>query len=196
MAVRFSERERDKIVQALLSSAQAHAAHDGLKKTTVDELAAEAGISKGAFYSFYPTKEHLFLDMLEHWHKDVAEKAAAAMRLNAALPDRQRAAETLKATVRAMRESPLARFQQRDVPLLMRKIPESLWREHYQSDEAFVRGLIADMGVQLTAPEEVVFSAVRILFLSQLTAEQAGPGYERAVDALIDGAVLLLLQEK
>ena len=46
MAVGFTERERTGIVEALRQAAIRCAILKGMKKTTVDELAAEAGISK------------------------------------------------------------------------------------------------------------------------------------------------------
>lgn len=64
MAVGFTTKERESITEALLRAAGRHAALSGMKKTSVDELCAEAGISKGAFYSFYPSKEHLFLTVM------------------------------------------------------------------------------------------------------------------------------------
>ena len=70
MAVGFTTKERESITEALLRAAGRHAALSGMKKTSVDELCAEAGISKGAFYSFYPSKEHLFLTVMERWQED------------------------------------------------------------------------------------------------------------------------------
>lgn len=40
----------------------------GMRQTTVDQLVEAAGISKGAFYKFYSSKEMLFLDLLEDLH--------------------------------------------------------------------------------------------------------------------------------
>ena len=45
MAVSFSEKEKTGIITALRLAAGRHAASVGMRKTTVDELAAEAGIT-------------------------------------------------------------------------------------------------------------------------------------------------------
>ena len=102
MAVSFTEKERVGIVAALRRAAARHAAEEGMRKTTVDELTVEAGISKGAFYKFYPSKEHLFLDMLEQWHMEISRKTERAMAENPALPAQQRAALLLKTAWRVM----------------------------------------------------------------------------------------------
>ena len=78
MAVSFTPKERHGIVNALREAARKNAASVGMRKTTVDELAEEAGISKGAFYKFYQSKEHLFLDMLEQWYQQIYEGTAQA----------------------------------------------------------------------------------------------------------------------
>ena len=56
MATAFSPQERERIRDSLLDAALKSAASLGMRHATVDELAREAGISKGAFYRFYPSK--------------------------------------------------------------------------------------------------------------------------------------------
>ena len=79
MATAFTEQEKQQILRRLRQEARRCASHIGMKKTTVDQLAESAGISKGAFYKFYPTKEALFLEVLEEWHSELYEKAAQAV---------------------------------------------------------------------------------------------------------------------
>ena len=88
MAVGFTEKERMGIVEALRQAAIRCAILKGMKKTTVDELAAEAGISKGAFYKFYPSKECLFLDMLEQWHSAIEQQVLQVIRENPGIAPR------------------------------------------------------------------------------------------------------------
>ena len=66
----FSEHEKETIRAQLREKARKLFEKQGLKKTTVDELAQAAGISKGAFYLFYESKEELFLEILEALEAD------------------------------------------------------------------------------------------------------------------------------
>ena len=50
MATAFSPRERERIRDSLLDAALKSAATQGMRHATVDGLAREAGISKGAFW--------------------------------------------------------------------------------------------------------------------------------------------------
>ena len=53
----------------------------GLKKTNVEEIAEAAGISKGAFYIFYESKEALFMDVIEQAEIRFRQEVLAAVDL-------------------------------------------------------------------------------------------------------------------
>ena len=61
----FTEQERATIRARLLERSQRLFETRGLRKTSIDEIANEAGISKGAFYQFFDSKEALCLELLE-----------------------------------------------------------------------------------------------------------------------------------
>ena len=71
MAVPFSKSKRDEIAEKLKEGARIFASQKGMKKTSVDSLVEYAGISKGAFYNFYGSKDELFLEVVEDWHTDI-----------------------------------------------------------------------------------------------------------------------------
>lgn len=63
---------------ALLASAMRVFAEKGLHRASIDDIAADAGFTKGAFYANFKSKEALFLDLLDlHF----AERLAAIERL-------------------------------------------------------------------------------------------------------------------
>lgn len=65
MAKSFSESEKINIKEKLISACEISWSKYGYKKTSIDELCAKAGISKGAFYIFYESKELLFCDTMD-----------------------------------------------------------------------------------------------------------------------------------
>ncbi len=67
MPTAFTQHERAHIRAALQSKGYELFAAYGIKKTSVEELAKSAGISKGAFYLFYDSKEELFFELLEQY---------------------------------------------------------------------------------------------------------------------------------
>lgn len=64
MARSFTEQEKQNIQSKLLTECEKSWAKFGYKKTSIDELCIKAGISKGAFYAFFESKEALFCDTL------------------------------------------------------------------------------------------------------------------------------------
>jgi AcrR family transcriptional regulator len=53
----------------ILDAAVRRFAISGYEATSVDEICTEAGVSKGAFYHHFPTKQSIFLALLESWLK-------------------------------------------------------------------------------------------------------------------------------
>ena len=64
MARSFTEREKENIKRSLQESCKQSWTQYGYKKTSVDDHCKQAGISKGAFYLFFESKEALFCEVL------------------------------------------------------------------------------------------------------------------------------------
>lgn len=61
----FSDVQKDKITKALLETGKAFFSQYGIKKTSVSDLTKAVGISQGAFYNFFPSKEMLYYAVLK-----------------------------------------------------------------------------------------------------------------------------------
>src|SRR5215469_6764797 len=62
---RISQARRAERRSDLLMAAWRCAARKGYRDTTVDDICAEAGLSKGAFYGYFGSKQDLLLGLLE-----------------------------------------------------------------------------------------------------------------------------------
>ena len=62
---RISETVRDERRQQFIQGAWRCAARKGYRDTTVDDVCAETGLSKGAFYGYFDSKQALLLALLE-----------------------------------------------------------------------------------------------------------------------------------
>lgn len=67
----FSEQEKNNIREKLINSCRESWEKYGYKRTNIDELCSIAGISKGAFYIFFGSKEFLFLETLSVIQKNL-----------------------------------------------------------------------------------------------------------------------------
>jgi len=70
----FSEEQKKIINERLKKEGLKLFEKYGLQKTTVEEIAKNSGISKGAFYLFYPSKESLFFEIIEKIERDFKKK--------------------------------------------------------------------------------------------------------------------------
>jgi len=75
----------------LLQAAERLFAHDGFEAARLEDIAAEAGYTRGAFYANFESKEDIFFALLEHW---VAQRIGE---VNALLRQHPGAAEQLRA---------------------------------------------------------------------------------------------------
>ncbi|MHB8065208.1 MAG: TetR/AcrR family transcriptional regulator, partial [Ruminiclostridium sp.] len=119
----------------------------GMRKTTVDQLADRSGISKGAFYKFYATKEHLFFEILEDWHTEVYGSALQILLTRTDLSDKKRMMEAILQACSVMEKNSMVDFIENDMPYLLRKIPNEDLKKHYHSDDIHIEELIEHSGI-------------------------------------------------
>ena len=67
----YSNEERQNIKERLKCEANILMREKGVKKTTVDELVKRVDIPKGTFYLFYSSKEELFFEVSQNYHKKI-----------------------------------------------------------------------------------------------------------------------------
>ncbi|MFX1587393.1 MAG: TetR/AcrR family transcriptional regulator [Promethearchaeota archaeon] len=70
----FTSEERKIIENNLVEKGTEFFGTYGLKKTNVEDITNAVGIAKGSFYSFYNSKEELFLDVLKQAEEKLIKK--------------------------------------------------------------------------------------------------------------------------
>ncbi len=76
--VLLPKRAQKKQTRALLVDAALRVfAERGYEEATVDDIAAAAGYSKGAYYFHFASKEDIFLELLERWIGEQTERLRA-----------------------------------------------------------------------------------------------------------------------
>jgi AcrR family transcriptional regulator len=85
---KISDRDREVRRQRIVDAAWRRLEMTGYHETSVDDVCDEAGVSKGAFYGYFATKQDLFLALLEE--ETAALNAVAAELANEDLPGAER----------------------------------------------------------------------------------------------------------
>ena len=185
----FSEEENTKIRRSLLAEARSRALTVGLRKTSVEELTAAVGISKGSFYKYFDSKELLFFAVLEELHSELYAVAKDALMANSSLAASERATEALLAVCRRLSQTGAMRFIESDAELILRRIPEAVKAGHYHDDEAHVCGLLREGGFAPKGGAELAVATVRGLILTVSHRDEIGEKYPEVLRILIRGAM-------
>jgi TetR/AcrR family transcriptional regulator, mexJK operon transcriptional repressor len=112
-----SERKREAIAQAALTLF----ASDGYERTSIDAIAAEAGVSKRTVYSHYGDKENLFLSVVRDTYEGMLTRIAEIVDRTVWDGDLRVAltscvTEITRSIVRAPERSTLARLLMAEAP--------------------------------------------------------------------------------
>ncbi len=185
----FSEEENTKIRRSLLAEARSRALTVGMRKTSVEELTAAVGISKGSFYKYFDSKELLFFAVLEELHSELYAVAKDALMANSSLAASERATEALLAVCRRLSQTGAMRFIESDAELILRRIPEAVKAGHYHDDEAHVCGLLREGGFAPKGGAELAVATVRGLILTVSHRDEIGEKYPEVLRILIRGAM-------
>ena len=185
----FTEVEKERIRARLLEHAQEFLATYGVRKTTVDDLAVAAGISKGAFYLFYPSKEELFFTIFEQLEAGYRAELLALVDVTEGAP-RERLRTFFRHAFSLWRRSPLFRhFGKEEYAYLARKLPPERLEAHLHDDERFVAELLGrwrGQGIAIDMPASAFTGLMRALFFVSLHAEDIGAVYPATIALLID----------
>ena len=134
----FSSEEREIIEKKILSAGREMFGRLGLRKTTVSDLARAAGIAKGSFYLFFPSKEELLAAILLEEEADLRRVLQEQM----ARPyrsARDRFAHFLRLQFEALDTHPLLKMLADPLELeaLFRRLPSGVLDAAQVDDDAF-----------------------------------------------------------
>jgi len=186
----FSEGEKKLIGERLLEQGYRQFSAHGLKKTNVEELAAAAGISKGAFYLFYGSKEALFMDVIEQAEARFRLGMLEAVDLPGPSP-RARLLVVLRKAFDLFKTIPLLQFfTSSDYDLLFRRVSPEKFQEHLASDWAFIEELFErcrKAGIPICVQVGEVSGLLYALVLAVLHEDDLGQGnFKVSVDTLME----------
>jgi AcrR family transcriptional regulator len=155
----------------------------------VEDLTRAAGISKGAFYLFYESKEQLFFEIVEQLESDYQARLLRAI-ADEQLPPRERMAKLLHDSVALMHENPLlSQISREEYEHLFRRLPEEQLRAHLARDDTFASQFVEAWraaGVEIACSPELISGLIRALFFIGMHAEEFSAGtYPQVINIYI-----------
>ena len=170
----FTKDETALIRARLADAGRAEFARRGLRGTTIDDLARAAGISKGAFYRFFESKESLLLALLDE--DEIAMHAEIEALVRA---EPERGIDVLVDTaLDAVRSNPLLPvLMAPEVLRVLEARPAAEQNALLERDERLVDrvlSVLAEAGATLEVPRPALLGLLRSLVFVGLHRREVG----------------------
>lgn len=195
----FSEHEKAQIRARLLQKGKEYFATYGVKRSNVEDLTRAAGISKGAFYLFYDSKEALFFELLVQF-EDAYHTTLLQIASEPAESPRHQVEAFFQQAFALWKTNPLfQRFSQDEYAYLVRKLPDAQVQVNMHKDVQFVNRLLAQwqaQGVIIDCDPTMFLSIMRALFFVSLHTDDFEQGtYPPLIAFLIDTLIQRLVAQ-
>lgn len=124
MARGFSDKEKQIIRNKLISAGREFFGKYGLRRTSIEDLTKAAGIAQGSFYTFFDSKEELYLEVINNEGEAIKENFLKQEKDIGHLT-REDFKAFFKKILHVINTNPIIKqmFLEEEVDLLVRKIP-------------------------------------------------------------------------
>ncbi|MBZ2151622.1 TetR/AcrR family transcriptional regulator [Streptococcus cristatus] len=196
MATAFTTEEKEIIRKKLHKVAKECLQRYGVKKTTVDQMAAMVDISKGSFYNFYSSKEMLFFAVLEEYQIDVMDRLTEQLDMEAKI-DTNRLVQLLYDFYQDFRYSFVYTiFKNYEMELLVRKLPKEVITNHHLIDDRMVKEIVSRINIRENVSVEIVSALFRTIAMTILHIEEIGEKqFDTTLKLVIQGVVEQITKE-
>ena len=196
MATAFTSEEKEVIRKKLHKVAKECLQRYGVKKTTVDQMAAMVDISKGSFYNFYSSKEMLFFTVLEEYQIDVMNRLTEQLGMETKI-DTNRLVQLLYDFYQDFRYSFMYTiFKNHEMELLIRKLPKEVITNHHLIDDRMVKEIVSRINIRENVSVEIVSALFRTIAMTILHIEEIGEKrFDTTLKLVIQGVVEQITKE-
>ena len=188
MARSFTEREKQNIKKSLQEACKQSWTRYGYKKTSVDDLCKQVGISKGAFYLFFESKEALFCEVLCSVQAQIYNAASKVMEKH---KDKYGVAKALKLIYREYdKNNFLYHSDSADFTILRNKLSEEqakrIEESNYISTQLFLNQPYLKFKVDANLALSVIYSLIINIKNKDILPYNHIETFDFMVDHLID----------
>jgi AcrR family transcriptional regulator len=189
VAVAFDAADRQRISEILLQTGETLFTTQGLRKTSLAELVAPAGIATSSFYAFFAAKEALYLELMVRRAPSIGRLLQNAL---AQQPIRAALVAVMRTTARVLEEDPLYR-RLLTHPDELAAVARRLGPEQLQRIEPHLLWPLTDFieraqreGELAPARAEVVVAVLRTVGLIVMNRAQYGASYPEVLNLTIE----------
>jgi AcrR family transcriptional regulator len=195
----FTETERERIRERLIAAGKKSLNQVGLRLLAVDDIAKEAGISKGSFYSFFPSREDFILSVFESWELEYRSALLKSVSEGGGSARERLERFFLGAFDMLNREPGLAKMTPLELERLIERLPSERVAQHQAKDNEVLGETFAswiEEGIVDPESLEAMPGIVNALFAIALHKEEFAPGGYPAATRLISESLAMRLASR
>lgn len=189
---RFTEHEKDAIRKKLFKKGEQLFVQHGIKKVTIEDLTKAVGIASGSFYSFFDSKESLYLEININMQNSIFSLLQDEIANKKHMTSKELAKYIIKCIIEKFCVDPI--FTMLDMETwnhISRKVSSDLLKRHLEQDVQMI-AFISQLGVEFRySPEQTVKSIELLLLIARDTTNSSD--YADAFSILVDGTISRLI---
>lgn len=187
---RFSKNEKELIHNRLLTKGEQLFAAYGIKKVTIDDLVEAVGIAKASFYTFYESKEYLYLDIVQSIQQKIFTELNNLLDSNSNLPSKERVLQVFEAMYKMMLHYPiLTHIDTATTELIARKVSRERLSSFREQNFDAAQSLYTH-GIRFSCDVQTASYAFQALYYSWMYLQDKGEVIQSAVtDILLRGII-------
>lgn len=180
----FTQWEKETIRKSLQEACQQHWTRYGYRKTSVDALCKQAGISKGAFYLFFESKEALFCEVLCSVQEQIRNAASKIIKQR---KDKHGIAEALKLIYREYDQNCfLHDSDSSDFTVLISKLSPGQAKRIQESNHLNAQLFLNQPHLKCKVDSDMVLSVIYSLIMNIKNKETLPHDHTETFDFMVD----------
>lgn len=187
---RFGEDEKKRINEKLLSEGERLFSTHGIKKVTIDDLVEAVGIAKASFYTFYESKEYLYLDIVQSIQQKIFVELDSILVANENLSSEERVLQVFESMNAMMLQYPiLIHMNTATIEIIARKVSKERLSAFREQNFDAAQSLL-NHGVRFSCDIQTVSHVFQAIHHSWMYLRDQGEGIQSAVtNILLRGVV-------
>lgn len=193
---RFSDTEKENIKHKLLSEGEKLFAVYGLKKVTVNDLIEAANIAKATFYTFYESKEYLYMDIVQSIQKKIFIELETFLDKNKDISNKERVKQVFGMMTRLMMQYPiLMQINPVTVDIISRKLPNEVLADYSQQNIDAAQ-VLNNHGVKFSCEVTTASYAFQALYHNWIYLQDKDKSIQNTViNILLNGLIEQIIEE-
>lgn len=187
---KFNENEKIIIQEKLFSEGERLFTLHGIRKVTIDDLVKATGIAKGSFYTFYTSKEHLYMDILGSLQKKIWKSIDVFLKKSHSLPPKELTKQVILWSLEEIQNYPMLLQQDAETTnYLFRKLPKEVIDAHTNDDRQELMKLM-EYGVTFKCDLKLAAKALQVLALTFFNLHNdKNNSYSDVMEIILNGVI-------